>query len=115
MEFDERRVVDYPTAELEQLQLAYAVTIHKSQGSEYPAVVIPLIPGPRMLMNRNLIYTAITRAKSCVVMVGSPEVLKQMIDNTSEQRRYTTLALRLKQAEAGDKNEMNSASGRTPE
>ena len=115
VEFDERRVVDYPTAELEQLQLAYAVTIHKSQGSEYPAVVIPLIPGPRMLMNRNLIYTAITRAKSCVVMVGSPEVLKQMIDNTSEQRRYTTLALRLKQAEAGDKNEMNSASGRTPE
>ena len=77
--------------ELEELEHAYAVTIHKSQGSEYPAVVIPLLPGPRMLMNRNLIYTAITRAKSCVTIVGDPEVFGQMIDNTRQQRRYTSL------------------------
>ena len=91
VEFDDHRYVDYPFGELEELEHAYAVTIHKSQGSEYPAVVIPLLPGPRMLMNRNLIYTAITRAKSCVTIVGDPEVFGQMIDNTRQQRRYTSL------------------------
>ena len=73
------------------------MTIHKSQGSEYPAVVIPLLSGPRMLMNRNLLYTAVTRAKSCVTLVGDPEVFYQMIDNTTEQKRYSSLALRLRQ------------------
>ena len=70
VEFDEGRYVEYPFSGLEELELAYAVTIHKSQGSEYPAVVLPLLAGPRMLMNANLLYTAVTRAKSCVVLVG---------------------------------------------
>ncbi len=72
--FDDNRVVDYPFKVLDELELAYAVTIHKSQGSEYPAVIIPLIAGPKQLMNKNLIYTAITRAKSCVIIVGSENV-----------------------------------------
>lgn len=97
VEFDEHRFVEYPFANLEELELAYAVTIHKSQGSEYPAVVIPLLGGPKMLMNRNLLYTAVTRAKSCVTLVGDPEVFYQMIDNTTEQKRYSSLALRLQE------------------
>ncbi len=95
VEFDDRRCVEYPFENLDELELAYAVTIHKSQGSEYPAVVIPLLAGPRMLMNRNLLYTAVTRAKQCVVLVGDEDVFFQMIDNTSEQKRYTTLAKRI--------------------
>ena len=97
VEFDEHRFIEYPFGNLDELELAYAVTIHKSQGSEYPAVVIPLLSGPRMLMNRNLLYTAVTRAKSCVTLVGDPEVFYQMIDNTTEQKRYSSLALRLRQ------------------
>lgn len=97
VEFDEHRFVEYPFANLEELELAYAVTIHKSQGSEYPAVVIPLLGGPKMLMNRNLLYTAVTRAKSCVTLVGDPEVFYQMIDNTMEQKRYSSLALRMRE------------------
>ncbi|MDD2958046.1 MAG: ATP-dependent RecD-like DNA helicase [Lachnospiraceae bacterium] len=97
VEFDEQRRVQYPFTGLEELELAYAVTIHKSQGSEYPAVVIPLLSGPRMLMNRNLLYTAVTRAKSCVTLVGDPETFYQMIDNTMEQKRYSSLALRIKE------------------
>ena len=97
VEFDERRFVEYSFKQLDELELAYAVTIHKSQGSEYPAVVIPLLAGPRMLMNRNLLYTAVTRAKSCVTLVGSPEVFNQMIDNSSQQRRYTTLKQRIQE------------------
>ena len=84
---------------LEELELAYAVTIHKSQGSEYPAVVIPLLTGPRMLMNRNLLYTAVTRARSCVTLVGSPETFVQMIDNASEQTRYSGLYDRIREVE----------------
>ena len=95
VEFDEHRVVEYPFSGLDELEHAWAVTIHKSQGSEYPAVVIPLLGGPRMLMNRNLIYTAITRAKNCVVLVGDPEVFFGMIDNTLQQRRYSGLQRRL--------------------
>ena len=106
VEFDEHRFVEYEMNDLDQLELAYAVTIHKAQGSEYPAVVIPLLRGPRMLMNRNLLYTAVTRARNCVVLIGDPSVMKEMIDNTSEARRYTTLALRLKEcrdaAEGGE-------------
>ena len=97
VEFDEGRYVEYPFSGLEELELAYAVTIHKSQGSEYPAVVLPLLAGPRMLMNRNLLYTAVTRAKSCVVLVGDPGVFEQMIDNGTEQKRYTTLAVRMRE------------------
>ena len=80
---------------LDELELAYAVTIHKSQGSEYPAVVIPLLSGPRMLMNRNLLYTAVTRAKKCVTIVGDDATFEQMIENNSQQRRYSGLKDRL--------------------
>ncbi len=97
VEFEDHHVISYPFGSLDELEHAYAITIHKSQGSEYPAVVIPLLSGPRMLLNRNLIYTAVTRAKKCVVIVGDPQVFDQMIDNTSVQRRYTTLKTRLQE------------------
>lgn len=97
VEFDDHRFVEYPFSLLEELELAYAVTVHKAQGSEYPAVVIPLLPGPQMLMNRNLLYTAVTRAKSCVTLVGREDVFNQMIDNTFEQKRYTTLKERIRE------------------
>ena len=97
VEFDEHRMVEYPYAGLEELELAYAVTIHKSQGSEYPAVVMPLLTGPRMLMNRNLLYTAVTRARKCVTIVGDPQTFEAMIDNIVEQRRYTTLKARIRE------------------
>lgn len=93
--FDEGRKVEYSYKLLDELELAYAVTIHKSQGSEYPAVVIPLLSGPRMLMNRNLLYTAVTRAKKCVTIVGDDTTFEQMIENNSQQRRYSGLKDRL--------------------
>lgn len=93
--FDEGKMVEYPFKLLEELELAYAITIHKSQGSEYPAVVIPLFQGPRMLMNRNLIYTAVTRAKKCVTLVGDDEVFYNMVNNTSQLKRYSGLKERL--------------------
>lgn len=95
VEFDEGRKVSYPFSQLDELELAYAVTIHKSQGSEYPAVILPLLSGPRMLFNRNLLYTAVTRAKRCVVIVGSEETVERMIGNVSEQKRYTGLCQRI--------------------
>ena len=73
VEFDEGKLVEYSFKQLEELELAYAITIHKSQGSEYPAVIIPMYSGPRMLMTRNLLYTAVTRARSCVCLVGRPD------------------------------------------
>lgn len=100
VEFDEGRTVTYPFKQLEELELAYAVTIHKSQGSEYPAVVIPMFPGPRLLMSRNLLYTAVTRAKHCVCLVGIPQVFYEMIENTREQKRYSGLCDRI--IEMGD-------------
>lgn len=93
--FDEGKMVEYPFKLLDELELAYAVTIHKSQGSEYPAVVIPLLSGPRMLLNRNLLYTAVTRAKKCVTIVGNDETFNQMIHNNIQQRRYSGLKDRL--------------------
>lgn len=93
--FDEGRMVEYPYKLLDELELAYAVTIHKSQGSEYPAVVIPLLSGPRMLMNRNLLYTAVTRAKKCVTIVGNDTTFNQMIENNSQLKRYSGLRDRL--------------------
>ena len=101
VEFDEGRMVDYSFRNLEELELAYAITIHKSQGSEYPAVVIPVHSGPRMLMTRNLIYTAVTRARRCVCLVGIPEMFQMMVDNESEQRRYTGLKARIREIQAG--------------
>lgn len=97
VKFDDDRYVEYPFKQLEELELAYAVTVHKSQGSEYPAVVIPLLSGPRMLMNRNILYTAVTRAKKCVCIVGTEEVFYGMVDNTNEQKRYSTLAQRIRE------------------
>jgi len=93
--FDEGKKVEYPFKLLEELELAYAITIHKSQGSEYPAVVIPLFQGPRMLMNRNLLYTAVTRAKKCVTIVGDDEVFYTMVKNNSQLKRYSGLMDRL--------------------
>lgn len=97
VEFDEQRMVEYPYSGLEELELAYAVTIHKSQGSEYPAVVIPLLSGPKMLMTRNLLYTAVTRARKCVTLVGDEYTFAQMAANTAEQKRYTALADRIRE------------------
>lgn len=101
VEFDERRMVEYSFKQLEELELAYAITIHKSQGSEYPAVVIPIYSGPRMLMTRNLIYTAVTRAKKCVCLVGLPEMFQFMVDNEMEQKRYSGLKDRILEIEPG--------------
>ncbi len=97
VEYDERRLVKYPFALLEELELAYAITVHKSQGSEYPAVVIPLLKGPRQLYYRNLLYTAVTRAKKCVTLVGSDVVFQEMIQNEHEQDRNTSLAERIRE------------------
>ena len=97
VEYDECRRVSYPFSELDQLELSYAITIHKSQGSEYPAVLLPILGGPRMLLTRNLLYTAITRAKSCVTILGRSEVIREMIANASENKRYTALADRIRE------------------
>lgn len=97
VEFDDGRRVNYPFPGLEELELSYAITIHKSQGSEYPAVILPLLGGPRMLFNRNLLYTGITRARNCVTILGSSETVRNMIDNVSENRRYTALESRIRE------------------
>lgn len=97
VEFDEKRRVSYSFKQAEELELAYAITIHKAQGSEYPAVVIPLLTGPRMLMNRNLLYTAVTRARKCVCIVGSVETFQAMIANEREQMRYSGLDRHIKE------------------
>lgn len=95
VEYDEKKQVKYPYNLLDELELAYAITIHKSQGSEYPAVVIPLLQGPRQLYHRNLLYTAVTRARKCVTLVGSDVVFQEMIRNTNDQNRNTSLAERI--------------------
>ena len=94
--FDDR-FVEYAFKDCESLELAYAITIHKSQGSEYPAVIVPMYQGPSMLMNRNLLYTAVTRAKSCVCLVGNPPIFEQMLHNASEAKRYSSLSERLQE------------------
>ena len=93
--YDENRYVEYDRKQLLNLELAYAVTVHKSQGSEYPAVVMPMYRGPHLLMNRNLLYTAVTRARKCVCMVGLPQVFEEMERNESESKRYTGLRERI--------------------
>ncbi|MBS5386584.1 MAG: ATP-dependent RecD-like DNA helicase [Clostridiales bacterium] len=95
VEYDEGRKVKYPFDMLDELELAYAITVHKSQGSEYPAVILPLLPGPRLLYNRNLLYTAVTRAKKCLTIVGSDATFQEMIQNKNEQGRYTSLSERI--------------------
>ena len=97
VEFDEGRRVKYGFDAVEELELAYAITVHKSQGSEYPAVIIPLLQGPRLLYNRNLLYTAVTRAKKCLTIIGSDTVFQEMIQNKNEQAIYTSLAERIRE------------------
>lgn len=99
VEFDEQKRIEYPYGQLDELELAYAVTIHKSQGSEYPAVILPLLSGPKMLFNRNLLYTAVTRARKCVTILGSAETVAEMIHNEKQHRRYTSLCDRIKETE----------------
>ena len=98
--FEENKYVCYSFKEVDELEHAYAVTVHKSQGSEYPAVVFPLFDGPRMLLNRNILYTAVTRARKCICVVGDENSFYDMIANESEQRRYTSLAMRIREATA---------------
>ena len=95
--FDDGRVVAYQYNQLDELEHSFAITVHKSQGSEYPAVVMPLLSGPPRLLNRNLLYTAVTRAKQLVVIVGNPNMVNSMIDNVIELRRYTSFAARLRE------------------
>ncbi len=99
VEYDDGRRVKYPFSGLDELELAYAITIHKSQGSEYPAVIMPLLGGPRQLLNRNLLYTGVTRAKKCVTILGSRDTLNQMINNVNERVRFTGLTSRIREVE----------------
>lgn len=96
--FDDNKYVEYSFKETDEIEHAYAVTVHKSQGSEYPAVVMPVLDGPRLLMNRNILYTAVTRAKKCICIVGDENVFYNMIENVNEQKRFTTLDVRIKEA-----------------
>lgn len=97
VEFEDKKQVTYTFKECEELELAYAVTIHKSQGSEYPAVVMPLVSGSRLLFNRNLLYTGVTRGKNCVMIIGRGETVYGMINNCSEQRRFSGLEEKIRE------------------
>ena len=103
VEYDEHRLVEYTFSQLDEIELAYAITIHKSQGSEYPAVLLPLLSGPKMLMNRNLLYTAVTRARKCVTILGSQEVVDGMIENENQYHRYTGLDRRILELESEER------------
>jgi exodeoxyribonuclease V alpha subunit len=96
VEFDDGRRAQYEEGKLDELELAYCVSVHKSQGSEFEAVVLPLIAGPSMLMTRNLLYTAVTRAKRLVCVVGREECLRKMVDNNHIDMRYSALEQRLR-------------------
>src|SRR5699024_600050 len=103
--FDDSREIQYSYAMLDELELAYAITIHKSQGSEYPAVIMPLLSGPKVLFHRNLLYTGVTRARNCLTIVGDRHTVNSMIQNVNEQRRYSTLAKRIQEiASEGEEN-----------
>ena len=105
VEFEDGRQAEYCFKQLEELELAYAVTIHKSQGSEYPAVILPILSGPRMLMNRNLLYTAVTRARKCVTVVGSETTFAEMIRNEKQQQRYSSLDRRIRELDESEQKE----------
>ena len=96
VEFDDGRVAEYDESLLDDLELAYCMSVHKSQGSEFDAVVLPLVSGPPMLMTRNLLYTAVTRAKRLVVIVGREGCVRGMVDNNHITRRYSALDRRLR-------------------
>ena len=102
VEFEEGKMVEYDFSQMDEMELAYAITIHKSQGSEYPAIVLPVLGGPKMLLGRNLLYTAVTRAKKCVTTVGSSRVIQGMIHNVNEQKRFSSLCQRIKEMEEED-------------
>ena len=107
--FDDGRVAIYEYNQLDELEHSYAITVHKSQGSEYSAVVLPILSGPPKLLNRNLLYTAVTRAKNMVVIVGNLNKINEMIDNTTEQKRYTSFTTRIcEMAEVSEKDEYMS-------
>ena len=95
--FDEEKQVEYRFSEVEELELAYVVTVHKAQGSEYPAVVIPILTGPNMLFTRNILYTAVTRAKKCVTLVGNSNMVQYMIQNVNNQKRYSSFDIRIRE------------------
>ncbi len=99
VEYDEHKRIEYLFSGLDEIELAYAVTIHKSQGSEYPAVILPVLSGPRMLLNRNLLYTAVTRARKCVTILGSRQTIREMIANERQHERYTSLCDRIREME----------------
>lgn len=99
VEFDDKRVVEYQFGMLEEIELAYAITIHKSQGSEYPAAIMPILDTPPLMRYRNLLYTGITRAKKCVVLLGSSNIIRNMIDNAGESNRYSSLGERIREIE----------------
>ena len=99
VKFDDDRYVTYDAKQAEELELAYAVTVHKSQGSEYPAVIMPLVSGVSMLMTRNLLYTGVTRAKKCVCIVGKKETFASMVANIDQHRRYSGLKWQLENYE----------------
>lgn len=101
VEYEDNKRVEYHFSQLDELELAYAVTIHKAQGSEYPAVIMPLLGGPKQLLNRNLLYTGITRAKRCVTILGSEDTIAAMIQNKDARKRYTGLLARIREAKAG--------------
>ena len=105
VEFEDGRQAEYSFKQLEELELAYAVTIHKSQGSEYPAVILPILSGPRMLMNRNLLYTAVTRARKCVTVVGSEITFAEMIRNEKQQQRCSSLDRRIRELDESEQKE----------
>jgi len=94
--FDEEKEVEYSFNQLDELKLSYATTVHKSQGSEFPVVVMPIYWGPPMLLTRNLLYTAITRAKELIVLVGDENYLKRMVDNNRITKRYSSLDIKIK-------------------
>ena len=113
VEFEDGRQAEYSFKQLEELELAYAVTIHKSQGSEYPAVILPILSGPRMLMNRNLLYTAVTRARKCVTVVGSETTFAEMIRNEKQQQRYSSLDRRIRELDESEQKESANRGERT--
>lgn len=98
--FDDKRQVEYDYMELEELELAYAITIHKSQGTESPVIILPLHSGPDILLSRNLLYTAVTRAKRYAVIIGDEAVVHKMVDNDRQAVRYSSLGVRLRELAA---------------
>ncbi len=98
VKFDDEKIIEYDFSNLDEIELAYAITIHKSQGSEYPVIVMPIFSGPAMLLTRNLLYTAITRAKNHVVLVGNEEIFWNMANNNREIHRNSSLHIMLEQA-----------------